>query len=162
MRSDHAGETGAVFIYKGILSLARDSDLRQFATEHLQTEVSHLDLITALLPASERSLLLPLWRLAGFLTGAIPALFGASAVYATIEAVESFVDHHYQEQIDRLRGQASLQEIAQLLESCRQDEIKHRDEARSAQVRAPGPLLRAWCWLVGIGSKMAVTLARWR
>jgi len=31
VRSDHAGETGAVFIYRGILSMSGDQDLRRFA-----------------------------------------------------------------------------------------------------------------------------------
>ena len=92
LRSDHAGETGAVCIYKGILAITRNTELRDFAAHHLSTEERHLALITEQMPEAEHSILLPVWKLAGFLTGAIPALFGANAVYATIDAVESFVD----------------------------------------------------------------------
>jgi len=162
LRSDHAGETGAVWIYKGILAVSRNRQVRDFSSAHLQTEQSHLSLISEVLPASEQSWFLPIWRLAGFLTGALPALFGANAVFATIDAVETFVDGHYRQQIDRLRDEPDHADILALLVSCQEDEVSHRDEAREAQLSAPGGLLKAWCWLVGTGSDAAVSLARWR
>ena len=42
MRSNHAGETGAVWIYKGILALSFDAEIRSFAEHHLATEQEHL------------------------------------------------------------------------------------------------------------------------
>ncbi len=42
LRTDHAGETGAVFIYLGILQFTRNPALRVFAEHHLVTEQSHL------------------------------------------------------------------------------------------------------------------------
>ena len=38
LRSDHAGETGAVAIYRGILAITRNPELRTFAEHHLATE----------------------------------------------------------------------------------------------------------------------------
>ena len=89
LRSDHAGESGAVWIYHGVLAVTRDAGVRDFARRHRATEQRHLDLIEQLLPTSQRSRLLVPWRAAGFLTGALPALFGPRAVYATIAAVET-------------------------------------------------------------------------
>ena len=161
LRSDHAGETGAVMIYRGILAASRDPALRDFAARHKATEQGHLDLLDELLPPADRSRLLPLWRLAGWLTGALPALFGPRAVFATIDAVESFVDRHYQAQIDRLDGEGILPEIRALLERCRLEEVHHRDEAREAGEGPRYPVaLRIWGWLVGAGSAAAVAAAR--
>ena len=101
LRSDHAGEVGAVMIYRGVLASSRDSSVRQFAEAHLCTEQKHLKLMEDIVPAASRTRLLPVWRLMGWLTGALPALFGSRAVFATIEAVETFVDHHYEQQIVR-------------------------------------------------------------
>jgi len=162
LRSDHAGEMGAVYIYKGILRVTRDTRVRQFATQHLNTEVKHLELMETLIGLEDQSIFIPLWRLAGFFTGAIPALFGANAIYATIHSVETFVDKHYQQQIDRLLNDAEHIHLAEAIEACRQDEVQHRDEAMCFLIRSPGPLLRAWCWLVGFGSSNAVAVARWR
>ncbi len=160
LRSDHAGETGAVAIYRGILAVTRDAEVRRFAEDHIETEREHLRLIETVFPREKGSLVLPIWRLAGFITGALPALFGARPVFATVDAVETFVDHHYREQIERIGDTPELQSLKELLVRCREDELRHRDEARVLQDRRPGPLLGAWRWMVGSGSAAAVAVAR--
>jgi 3-demethoxyubiquinol 3-hydroxylase len=182
LRSDHAGEVGAVRIYDGVLACSRDAAVRAFAQAHRETERRHLALIEIELPPSQRSRLLPAWRVAGWLTGALPALAGPRAVYVTIAAVERFVDHHYQQQLDAIDAlppdeRPSLEALRQLLAECQGDERHHRDEAllllrrasgsmprqgapdEPAQAR-PGWVLRGWCALVGKGSAAAVMLAR--
>ena len=162
LRSDHAGEAGAVQIYRGVLAVTRDAALRQFAEHHLATEQAHLELVLAHLPAPHRSRLLPAWRVAGWLTGALPALAGPGAVYATVAAVEPWVDRHYAEQIARLDAMPADDRRAALradLERCRLDELQHRDEALAAGP-ASGAWVRAWAALVGRGSAAAVALAR--
>lgn len=161
LRTDHAGEVGAVYIYQGVLQFARDPMLRAFAEHHLVTEQKHLRFIAGWLPKSEYSRLLPVWKLAGFLTGALPALFGSKAVYATIEAVETFVNQHYEDQIRALESKPELSDLRQTLLDCQADEVAHRDEAAAALGSTrPNLLLRAWCTMVGIGSKAAVSLIR--
>ncbi len=160
LRSDHAGETGAVAIYRGILAVTRDAEVCRFAEDHIETEREHLRLIETVFPREKGSLVLPIWRLAGFITGALPALFGARPVFATVDAVETFVDHHYREQIERIGDTPELQSLKELLVRCREDELRHRDEARELQDRRPGPLLGAWRWMVGSGSAAAVAVAR--
>lgn len=161
LRTDHAGETGAVCIYRGVLVFARDPAIRAFAQRHLATEQAHLRQIEAWLPKSERSHVLPIWHVAGWLTGALPALFGPRMVYATIEAVEQFVDQHYEEQIRRLATYPALYVLRQTLIDCQGDEIDHRNEAAALQGPcAQGLFLRAWCRLVDIGSRCAVRVCR--
>jgi demethoxyubiquinone hydroxylase (CLK1/Coq7/Cat5 family) len=170
LRSDHAGETGAVWIYRGALAVARDAALRDFAARHLEAESSHLRTIEAIVPPSRRSRLLPAWRVAGWLTGALPAIAGPRAVYATVAAVERFVDGHYAQQIETIDAllagdgtapaeAARLRSLRATLAACRDDEIEHRDEAIAAGA-AGGPVARAWAALVGAGSAAAVALAR--
>jgi ubiquinone biosynthesis monooxygenase Coq7 len=160
LRSDHAGETGAVAIYLGILAISRDPAVRHFAQAHLATEREHLARLGALLPRRQRSLLLPAWRAAGWLTGALPALAGPRAVYATIDAVETFVDHHYEAQLRKLPDHGAGGALRALLVACQADEVEHRDQARAAGAAATGRLMRAWQWLVGTGSALAVMAAR--
>jgi ubiquinone biosynthesis monooxygenase Coq7 len=83
LRTDHAGEAGAVMIYRGVLAVARDATLREFARHHLDTEARHLALIEAVVPGAGRSRLLPLWRVAGWLTGALPACWRPSSIRTT-------------------------------------------------------------------------------
>ena len=42
LRSDHAGEVGAVYIYKGILMVARDPELLEFSKRHLDLSLIHI------------------------------------------------------------------------------------------------------------------------
>ena len=169
LRTDHAGESGAVMIYRGVLAITRDAGVRAFAGRHLAAEASHLARIEPLLAPQQRSRLLPLWRIAGWLTGALPACIGPRAVYATVEAVETFVDQHYAEQIhwidlhDPGRKQPPLQVLRALLQDCRDDEIAHRDEAAALftlSAKPPSLALRLWVWSVGAGSRVAVTICR--
>jgi demethoxyubiquinone hydroxylase (CLK1/Coq7/Cat5 family) len=163
LRSDHAGETGAVYIYQGITAVARwreDAELLAFARNHGDTETEHLHLIEDWLPAARRSRLLVPWRMAGWLTGALPALFGRRAVYGTIAAVETFVDVHYQQQIDHLQQHGGPEGLLPLLLHCQADEQYHRDEAASLAGAHTPWLLRLWCAVVGSGSAAAVVLAR--
>lgn len=163
LRSDHAGETGAVYIYKGITSVAKyrkDIELINFAKHHGATEADHLQLIELVLEKKFRSRLLVPWRLAGWLTGALPALFGRKAVYATIAAVETFVEQHYQQQIDYLQKNGGHDELLKLLMRCQADEIDHKNEARLKASASIPMVLKIWCSLVGAGSAGAVVLAR--
>lgn len=140
-----------------------------FAQGHLATEAAHLAAIELLLARRHRSRLLPPWRAAGWLTGALPAWVGPRAVDATIEAVETFVDHHCTEQIaaiDRLDpalAQAPLQALQAQLHSFRADEIDHRDDAAARFDRhavPASPVLRLWIWAVVAGSRSAVKICR--
>jgi 3-demethoxyubiquinol 3-hydroxylase len=160
LRSDHAGELGAVFIYRAILLLSRDPLVRDFAQRHLATEQRHLDIICELVPRSRRSRLTPLWVAAAWTTGALPALAGRRAVFHTIEAVEIFVDGHYAAQVEALADCPELAGLRDTLAACREDELHHRDEARALAGRPAGPLARAWARAVDGGSRFAVKLAR--
>ena len=162
LRTDHAGETGAVFIYRGVLCFSRDPVLRAFATRHLEAEQQHLRLMERWLPNRHRSRLLPIWRIAGWLTGALPALAGPRAVYATVAAVETFVDQHYGEQVLRLKSQPALHALQEMLSSCQSHEVAHRDEAAASfGFGTPGVVLRVWCVLVDAGSRAAVAVCRY-
>ena len=105
LRTNHSGETGAIFIYKGILLLViKDQEVKNFAMNHLKTESEHLEKLEKIIPKSEKSKLLSLWKLFGFITGFIPALFGKKFVFATIYYVETFVEKHYADQILLLKN----------------------------------------------------------
>ena len=165
LRTDHAGETGAVMIYCGILAVTRDDTVRAFAENHLATEARHLAAIEDVLPATRRSLALPLWRIAGWLTGALPALAGPRAVYAAIEAVETFVYRHYAAQVGRIntldphRREPTLQALRTLLEHCREDETHIVTKLLRKRMigRTPGC---EWTRLVAVGSAAAVAVRR--
>ena len=126
MRSNHAGETGAVHIYQGAIKaldirrslglsygdtrkgqLSYEDRLRAFALEHRDNERHHVDLLDAVLDGEGLSILLPAWRAAGFTLGFVSTIFCPRGMYLTTEAVETFVEEHYMAQIRRLRYDAA-------------------------------------------------------
>lgn len=165
LASDHAGETGAVYIYRGAqaaLGNRGDDTARAFVRQHLATESQHLEYFDALLAQQHRSSLLPAWRAAGFALGWLPTTVGGSRwLYATVEAVETFVEEHYAQQTADADLRVQCPELVALMESCAKDEIEHKLDAAS---RAGGightAVGKAWAALVGGGSAAAVDLAR--
>jgi ubiquinone biosynthesis monooxygenase Coq7 len=82
-------------------------------------------------------------------------------VFATIEAVESFVEDHYEEQLKYLRAQNDPdQALIDLLQSCQDDEIEHKNESATKKRSTPGFLLNFWMKIVGWGSSSAVKVAK--
>ena len=157
MRSNHAGELGAVWIYRGVLAVTRDPALRAFAEEHGRTEAAHLAFFEAGLPSAGKTRLAPLWRVMGFGLGCLPALLSPAAVYRTIAAVEAFVDHHYGDQLGALAGQPAFEALAAVLAQFRAEECAHRDEAREKEPSTDGG---PWTALVFKGSALGAALAK--
>lgn len=163
LRSDHAGEHGAVAIYVGMLRITRDPGLRRFARRHLLAEKRHLRFFDTWLPPEAMSRLLPVWWLAGWLLGAGSAMFGPRVAYATVAAVEEFVEGHYQQQIDDMRERPALADLVSTLERFCSDEVHHREEALANGGKAsshPSFALRAWEAVVSGGSTIGVIVAR--
>ena len=158
LRTDHAGETGAVFIYKGILLVSKEKEIIEFAKNHLLTEKKHLELIEKILPNNEKSKLLFLWKFLGLLTGLIPALIGKKLIYVTIFFVESFVEKHYDEQILKLRKKKKSTELIHLLEMLKNDEVSHKEDSlkRFGKLNF---LLKIWGNIIKIGSRTAVLIS---
>ena len=160
LRSDHAGEYGAVAIYDGILAVARTPELRKFALEHRETEKRHLAIMEQLVPPASRSRLLAIWRLSGWLLGALPAAIGKQATFATIAAVEQYVEEHYLRQIGQIGANESLADLRSVLVGCCEDEIAHQNDASARLDNPNSGLGKIWQAVVGAGSALAVSLAR--
>ena len=155
LRSDHAGEAGAVMIYKGILKVTKDPEIINFAKNHLETENKHLSFFENWMPRKNRSKLTFLWKMSGFLTGVIAASGARYFTYLTIYIIESFVISHYQKQIHT--GPSQLCEALRMLQ---QDEKHHRKEAEAFMCNAPNLLERLRGFALEKGSKGAVLMAR--
>ena len=162
LRVDHAGELGAVHIYRGqraVLDGARGRGrlVRQLADME-RHEAAHLARFDKLL--AERRVrptaLTPLWRMAGFALGAGTALMGERAAHACTEAVESVIEEHYAGQIAELADREP--DLAAELSTFRDEELAHRDVAVAAGARgAPGyPVLAA---LIRAGCRAAIRIS---
>ena len=143
LRVDHAGEMGAVAIYRGQRAVLGEAPgheriAGQLAQMEAQ-EAVHLARFDALLTEHRvrPTALAPFWRLAGFALGAGTALMGDKAAHACTEAVENVIEEHYAAQISELAARDPV--LASELARFRNEELEHRDQAVEEGAReAPG------------------------
>jgi ubiquinone biosynthesis monooxygenase Coq7 len=143
LRVDHAGELGAVHIYRGQRAVLGQATAKARINGQLAEmeahEAEHLARFDRLL--TERRVrptaMAPIWRLAGFALGAGTALLGDKAAHACTEAVETVIEEHYAGQIAELADREP--ELAAELSKFRDEELAHRDLAVEEGAReAPG------------------------
>jgi ubiquinone biosynthesis monooxygenase Coq7 len=133
LRVDQAGEFGATRIYAGQLAVLRPSSpAAKLVSRMAQQEKEHLARFDALMTQRRvrPSMLQPFWHAAGFALGAATALISEEAAMACTEAVETEIDRHYSRQLADI-GEGDP-ELAADIAQFREDELEHRDTARSA------------------------------
>ena len=159
VRVDHAGEYGAVTIYRGqravFGALPHKSRIAAQLREMEVEEQHHLDAFDDLVLAGRThrpTALAPVWNLAGTALGAGTALLGERAAQACTEAVETVIEEHYGDQVEELRAMGE-DELADLFARFREEELAHRDTAIEEGARdTPGHglltgLIKAGCRL---------------
>lgn len=162
LRVDHAGELGAVHIYRGqraVLGAAKGHErIAEQLAEMEGHEAVHLARFDQLLNEHQvrPTLMTPLWRLAGFALGAGTALLGDKAAHACTAAVETVIEEHYAQQIAELSDRDPS--LAAELTQFRNEELAHRDQAFEEGARdAPGyPILAA---VIRAGCRAAIKIS---
>lgn len=160
IRVDQAGEYGATRIYAGQLAVMGDRapGSGEVAAMALQ-EAEHRAKFDALI--AERgvrpTLLQPFWDRAGFALGAVTALIGPEAAMACTAAIETEIEHHYNEQLEELGD--SDPELSAIVEKFRDEEREHHDTAiEHGAERAPAyPILSG---AIRLGCRAAIALSK--
>lgn len=162
LRVDHAGEHGAVRIYRGQRAVFDALPGKKAISETLRAmedgEAAHLDAFNRLL--AERgvrpTLLSPIWSIAGYGLGAATALMGEKAAMACTAAVEEVIERHYASQAETL--DEADPELAATVRAFREDELEHKATAEAhGALEAPGyGLLKA---AIQAGCRLAIRLS---
>jgi ubiquinone biosynthesis monooxygenase Coq7 len=162
LRVDHAGEYGAVQIYRGQRAIFDRAPGRADVAARLKEmedgEATHLAAFDRLL-AERRvrpTLLAPAWNAAGFALGLTTALMGEKAAMAATAAVEEVIEKHYAAQADEMR--AAEPALAETVAAFRDDELAHKATAEAhGATQAPAyPLMRL---LIQAGCRAAIRLS---
>lgn len=161
LRVDHAGEHGAVQIYKGQLAVLGHTAAGETIRHMHAQEQEHLETFDRLIAENgvRPTVLAPLWSVAGYALGAATALMGAKAAMACTAAVEEVIDEHYARQAAALEkdGEASAG-LKATIEKFRADEIQHRDTAlEHGAEETPG--YRALSETIKAGCRLAIKLS---
>jgi ubiquinone biosynthesis monooxygenase Coq7 len=162
LRVDHAGELGAVHIYRGqraVLNRAPGKDRIAWQLQEMEAhEAEHLAAFNQILTRRRvrPTLMAPLWRAAGFTLGAATALMGEKAAHACTEAVETVIEAHYAAQIEEIAD--AEPGLAGELSKFRDDELAHHDQAvaEGAREAAGYPLLAA---VIKAGCRAAIAIS---
>jgi len=162
LRVDHAGEFGAVQIYRGQRAVfdrsLRKSHAAAVVTEMEAGEQQHLKTFDRMMleRGVRPTLMAPLWRVAGFGLGAATALLGEKAAHACTEAVEEVIEQHYAKQSEELTE--TDPELKRLVDRFREDEIAHKETAieQGAQ-EAPGYVVLST--LIKLGCRAAIAIS---
>ena len=162
LRIDHAGEYGAVHIYRAQNAVfegrAGKSAIAADMAGMRDQEAVHLARFEALLNAERirPTILTPLWRLAAMALGTGTALMGEKAAHACTEAVESVIEEHYADQIAELSDRDPA--LAAELSAFRDEELAHHDHAveHGAREAAGYGLLNA---VIKAGCRVAIKVS---
>ncbi|MCW8875494.1 MAG: demethoxyubiquinone hydroxylase family protein [Kangiellaceae bacterium] len=132
LRVDHAGECGAINVYKSQLFVARYlyKDIVPVLEEMLAHEKEHYQIFDKALKERElrHCYAIKLWSIGGTLLGILTALAGRKAVWTCTESIETTVLHHLEHQLEFLKKIDA--QAFDVVQSIIQDEEEHRDISR--------------------------------
>ncbi len=129
LRVNHAGEYGAINIYKAQLLVARlfYKDIALQLEEMLSHEKVHLNTFNNLLISRSirRCYAIHFWAFGGFSLGLFTAIIGRNAIWVCTNSIESTVLHHLEWQLDFL-SKNDIEVHAAVL-SIKADEEAHQE-----------------------------------
>jgi ubiquinone biosynthesis monooxygenase Coq7 len=162
LRVDHAGEYGAIRIYRAQIAIARwrAPDLLTMLQEALDDETRHRDRFDAgLRERGQRPCdMLPLWGVGGTVLGTGTALLGREAILVCTEAVERTVHRHMDDQVAWLTPREPA--LAAAIAAIRDEEVDHLHHAQGKRVTTrPTMWLRLLDTVVATATEVLVWLS---
>jgi 3-demethoxyubiquinol 3-hydroxylase len=131
LKVNHAGEYGAIRIYRAQLWVARRlyPDVAAFLEETLAHEIRHCAMFReAMSQKSARPCrVMSLWGNGGLVLGFFTSLLGRQGIWICTAAVESTVHKHLDDQLHFLRGRD--EELRSLIFSIQEEEAAHMHHA---------------------------------
>lgn len=162
LRVNHAGEYGAIRIYRAQLWLARllYPDIVPFLEQTLGHEIQHCTLFRNAMRTRNtgpgRAMIL--WGNGGLALGFITALLGRDGVWTCTAAVEAAVHRHLEEQLHFLAGRDP--DLHGLISAIQEQELMHlrHAEQRIAKTSVGGRALSA---VIANATEVLIWLSTW-
>jgi len=159
IRVDHAGEHGAIQIYRAQILISRIlyRDIVHTLENMLRHEQEHFRRFDQLLKSRRvrHCYALALWAMGGFVLGVFTAFLGRNAIWACTNSIETTVLHHLDWQLAFLRNKDRDAYDAVL--SIKSDEEDHRQlgQANGMESIVYGPIF----WVVRKSTGCAIWLS---
>jgi 3-demethoxyubiquinol 3-hydroxylase len=162
LKVNHAGEYGAIRIYRAQLWVARRlyPDMVPFLEETLGHEIEHCALFRAAMPkrGAKPCKIMALWGNGGLALGLLTALAGRQSIWICTEAVEATVHQHLGDQLFFLKSRDA--ELHALISDIQQEELHHLNYASE---RIISRSLRAWLLraTIATATEAVIWLSTW-
>ena len=162
VRVNHAGEYGAIRIYRAQIWIAsrRYPDIVPILDEMLRDELEHCDIFRAAMPArnSRPCRVMSLWGNGGLLLGAVTAVMGRKAIWICTAAVEKTVHRHLTDQLAFLRDRDP--DLCGQIEAIQVEELSHLHHAEARMGRMTMMSKALWA-CVAAATEMVIYLSTW-
>jgi ubiquinone biosynthesis monooxygenase Coq7 len=162
LKVNHAGELGAIRIYRAQIWVARRRcpEAVAFLEETLAHEIRHCASFLAAMPAraARPCRIMGLWGNGGLMLGFLTALLGQQAIWICTAAVEAAVHRHLEDQLLFLRDRD--RELFSIIADIKGEELMHLNDARERIVTA-APWARALNALITWATDAAIWLSTW-
>ncbi len=163
VKVNHAGEYGAIRIYRAQLWMARRfyPDLVPFLSDTLGHEIKHCALFRQAMPSRQTRpcRVMALWGNGGYVLGLITALCGRQGVWLCTAAVEATVHRHLEDQLQFLQNRDA--ELFNLIDSIQAEELSHLHHAEE-RIEATGLLAKTITWTITLSTEAVIWLSTWR
>lgn len=162
LKVNHAGEYGAIRIYKGQLHIAKwlYRDLVPDLSEILEHEIKHCKQFAEYMPIRKTRPcgMIKFWGLGGYILGVITAIMGRNSIMVCTKAVETAVHVHLQDQINYLDGKDSA--LKKLIEDIQIEELQHLDFANT-RVNMNGVTPNVLDFIIHLFTDIVIWLSTW-
>lgn len=158
IRVNHAGEYGAVQIYKSQLNTLKDQKQKNIIQHMLEQEQKHLEFFEQQIKDNNirPTIMLPIWKILGSILGKAPS--NKIAMMVT-ESIETMINQHYKEQINYLNTQPEYKELQKTIEKFRQEEMEHHDIAVQNGSKS-APIYNILNYVVKKSCKLAIKISK--
>ena len=162
VRVNHAGEYGAIRIYRAQIRVARwlYPEIVSDLSHMLEHELKHCAIFFAAMPArnSRPCRVMSLWSMGGSVLGHMTALLGRQSIWTCTAAVEATVHHHLDDQLGFLSGRDS--ELHDAIRTIRVEEILHLRHAE-AQLQPANFYHSALRGIISFLTDLMIWLSTW-
>jgi ubiquinone biosynthesis monooxygenase Coq7 len=162
LKVNHAGEYGAIRIYKAQIWVAHRlyPDVVAFLEETLAHEVRHCARFREAMPVrnARPCRIMALWGNGGYVLGLVTALMGRQGIWVCTAAVESAVHRHLEDQLHFLRHRDA--ELHALVLAIQDEELSHLHHAEE-RIVAKSLWARVLGGFISWSTDVAIWLSTW-
>lgn len=162
LKVNHAGEFGAIRIYRSQIMVARClyTEAVEFLEETLEHEKVHCQKFRAAMNEynTRPCRVMSLWSTGGFVLGFFTALMGRQGIWICTQAIERTVHQHLEDQLHFLKDRDK--DLHDLIANIQTEELLHLDyaEERLGSTSWPHKALGS---LIVVATEIAIWLSTW-